>query len=150
MDRQTHRSPPPRIAPPMEIPVISRQKPARYDDCNYANSMSTESWGCGEVINVIFQSVQAAYKPLWATKPIVPLYRGIAPPMKILVNSRLKPARCDDCTNANNILTESWGCGEVRNAVLQSVQSAYKPLKATKPILSLHRGIAPPMEILVN
>ena len=34
--------------------------------------------------------------------------------------------------------------------VLQSVQTSYKLLRATKPILSIHRGIAPPIEILVN
>ena len=39
-----------------------------------------------------------------------------------------KPTRCDDCTNASRILAESWGCGEVKNVILQSVQTAYKLL----------------------
>ena len=60
--------------------------------------------------------------------------------MEILVNSLLKPARCDDCTNGNCILTESWRCGEVINVVLQSVQSAHKLLRGTKrdSLLSIH------------
>ena len=91
--------------------------------------------------------MKTAYKLLRATKPILSINLGIAPPMEILVNSRLKPPRCDDYTNAKCILTENWGCGEVKNVVLQSVQIAYKILQATKPILHIHRGIAPSMEI---
>ena len=56
---------------------------------------------------MVLQSVQTTYKLLSATKPNLPIHRGIAPPMKILVNSRLKSALCDDCTHANCILTES-------------------------------------------
>ena len=78
-----------------------------------------------------------------ATKPIFPIHRSIAPPMVILVNSGLKSNRCQDCTDANCILTESWGCAEIKNVVLQSVQSAGKLLLATKPIFIIRR-IAPP------
>ena len=67
--------------------------------------------------------------------------------MAILVNSWLKPARFDDCTEANSILTESRGCGEVENVIFLSVQITYKLLRDTKPI-HLHRRVAPPMEIL--
>ena len=56
---------------------------------------------------MVLQSVQTTYKLLSATKPNLPMACGIAPPMEILVNSRQKPARCDDSTNANYILTES-------------------------------------------
>ena len=134
----------------MEILVNSRLKATRYDNCTNANCILTESWGCGEIKNLVLQSVQASYKILRATKPILPIYRGIAPPMEILVNSWLNPTRCNDCTNATCILTESWECGEIRNLVLQSVQTSYKILRATKPTLPIHRSIAPPMEILVN
>ena len=138
------------IVPPIEIFVKSRLKPARFYDCTNANCILTESWGSGEVKNVVLQSVQAAYKRLRATKPIVSIIRGKAPPMEIVVNSRLKTPRCDDCTNENWKLTDSWGCGEDKNVILQSVQKAYKLLRATKPILSIHRGIAPPIEIFVK
>ena len=72
-----------------------------------ANSILAESRGCGAVKNVILQSMETAYKLLRATKPILPIHRGKAPPMEILVNSRLIPAKCDDCTNTNCILTKS-------------------------------------------
>ena len=72
-----------------------------------------------------FQSVKTAYKLLRATKLILPLQSHIAPVMEIFVNSRLKPAKCDGCTNANCILTLSWASGEVKNVVFQSVQTAY-------------------------
>ena len=99
---------------------------------------------------MVLQSVQASYKILRSNKPILPIHRIIVPPMEIIVNSRLKPARCNDCTNPKCILTESLGCREVKNVVLQAVETANKLLRATKQFLLIHRGIAPPMEILVN
>ena len=101
------------IVPPIQILVKSRLKPTRCNACTNANCILTESWGCGEAKNVVCQPVQRAYKLLRATKPILPIHRGIASPMEFLVISRLKPTRCIDCTNANCISTESWGCGEV-------------------------------------
>ena len=137
------------IGPPMEILVNSWLKPARWDDCTNSNSILTESWGCGEIKNVILQSVQTANKLLRAIKHILPLQSHIEPPMEILVNSRLKPSRCDDCTNGKCILTESWGCDEVIMWVFSRCKQRTN-LRSTKPILPIHRGIAPPMEILVN
>ena len=99
---------------------------------------------------MVLQSVQEAYKLLRASKPILPIHRDKAPSMEILVNSRLKPGRCDDCTNVNSIFAESWGYEEVKNVFLQSVQTAYKLFRATKPIIPIVSGIVPPMEILVN
>ena len=103
-----------------------------------------------EVTKVVIQSVQTAYKPLRASKPILRIHHGIAPPMEIHVNSRLKLTRCNDCTNANCISTESWGCWDVKNVAPKPVQTADKHLRVTKPILPNHCRIAPPMEILVN
>ena len=138
------------VSPPVEILVNWRRKPARCVDCTNVNCILTESWGCGEVKNVVLQSVQTAYKLQLATKPMLPFHHSVASPMEILVNWGRKPARCVDCTNVNCILTESWGCGEVKNVVLQSVQTAYKLLRATKPMLPFYRSVAPPVEILVN
>ena len=111
------------IAPPMKILVNSRLKPPLCDDSTHGNCILTESWGCGEVKNVVLQLVQTAYKLLRDTKPILPIHHGIAPPIEIFVKSRLKPTMCDDCTNANCILTESWGCVEVKCAPSVSANS---------------------------
>ena len=138
------------IAPPMEILVNNRLKSARCDDSTNAKSILAKRWGRGEVKNVTLQWVQTAYKLLRATKSILPIHRGIAPPMVILVNYRLKSARCDDSTNANSIFEESWGCGDFKNVVLLSVGTTYKLPRLTKPIVPILRGIAPPMEILGN
>ena len=63
--------------------------------------------------------------------------------------ARLKPTRCDD-TNANSTLTERRGCREVKNVVFQSVDTAYKLLRATKPVLPIICGKAQKIDILVN
>ena len=135
-------------APPMEILRSWRLNPVWYDDCTNAKSILTQSWRCGEVENVLRQSVQAAYKPLRTTKSNVPSHRNVAPPMEILRSWRLNPVWYDDCTNAKSILTQSWRCGEVENVLRQSVQAAYKPLRTTKSNVPSHRNVAPPMEIL--
>ena len=56
------------------------------------------------------------------------------------LRQRLKPSRCDDCTNFNSMLAKAEGV-EVKNVVLQSVQSSYKLLLATKPIVPIHHDI---------
>ena len=134
-------------APPMEIPGYWRLNPVWYDDCTYAKSILTQSWRCGEVENVLLQSVQTAYKPLRDTKSNVPCHRNAAPPMEVPGYWRLNPVWYDDCTHAKSILTQSWRCGEVENVLLQSVQTAYKPLRDTKSNVPCHRNAAPPMEV---
>ena len=140
------------IAAPMEILANSGLTPTWCNECTNVNCILTESWGSAEVKNVFFSSVQTTHKLLRATKLIFPIHSGIAPPMEILVIWRRKPTRCNVCTNANCILTESWcwGSAEVKNVVLLSVQTAQKLLRAIKLIFPIHRGIATPMEILVN
>ena len=134
-------------APPMEVPGYWRLNPVWYDDCTHAKSILTQSWRCGEVENVLLQSVQTAYKPLRDTKSNVPCQRNAAPPMEVPGYWRLNPVWYDDCTHAKSILTQSWRCGEVENVLLQSVQTAYKPLRSTKSKFPNHRNAAPPMEV---
>ena len=127
------------IAPPMKILVNSRLMAARCDDCTNANCILTESWGCGEVKNVVLKSVKTAYKLLRGNKSILLINHGVAPPMEMFANSRLKPPSCDDCTNGNCILTKSWGCAEVINVVLQSVQTACKQRANNVPTSTGHQ-----------
>ena len=131
----------------MEIPGCWRLNPVWYDDCIYEKIILTQSWRCGEVENVLLQSVQTAYKPLRDTKSNVPCHRNAAPPMEVPGYWRLNPVWYDDCTYAKSILTQSWRCGEVENVLLQSVQTAYKPLRNTKSKVPNHRNAASPMEV---
>ena len=131
----------------MEILLNSRLNSSRYDDYTYAKSIVTQSWRCGEVENVLLQSVQTAYKPLRTTKYKVPCHPNAATPMEIPGYWRLNPVWYDNCTYAKSILTQSWRCGEVENVVLQSVQTAYKPLRNTKSKVHCDCNAAPPMEV---
>ena len=120
-------------APSVEILLNSQLKSTRCNHCTSSNCIWTGSWGCEEVKKVVLQPVQTAYKLLRARKSHPFIHRGIAPSMEILVNSGFKPTRCNDCTNANCVITERWGWGEDTKIVLQSVETVYKLLRTTFP-----------------
>ena len=63
---------------------------------------------------MILQSVRTTYKLLRDTELILLMHFRIAPPMEILLDSRLNLTRCDDSTNSNNILTECEGAERLK------------------------------------
>ena len=138
------------IVPSMEIRVHSRLILARYKGCTNAKCILSRSYGHEQFQNTNHFLVQKAHKAVLAVEYILSLHRSIVPSMEIRVHSRLDLARYKGCTNANCILSRSYGHEEFKNTNHFSVQKAHKAVQACKYLLSLHRSIVPSMEIRVH
>ena len=136
----------------MEILANWGLMPTWCNGCTNANYILTESWGSAEVKKCVCFFFLGANNAQTSTDfhLISPNHRGIAPTMEILANSGWTPTWCNKCTNANCILTASWGYAEVKNVVFSSVQTTHRLIRATKLTFPIHRGTAPQMEILAN
>ena len=138
------------IVPSMENRVHSRLNLARYKGCTNARSILSISYGHEEFNIVNPSSVQKAHKAVRSGQYLRPMHRRIVPSTANRVNSRLILAWCKGCTNANCILSTSYGHEEFKNINTFSVLKSHKAVRSGKYLRPMQRRIVPSMEIRVH